>query len=372
MNNKKTDQYEIGNEEIDLGKLILDLWEHKKTIIAFIMCLLIFVFTYHIFKKKEYTFILEVHPINEVVEDSGYDQFNTFMSALTFAKKNIEGEKPKQITPAYLLNFFTNNIENLEILKTSIIKSNLEDLDVNNFDDIYNFLKVSPPDIKKNEKRNKLEFSYSDKEKGLTFSKVLEKEINENIRTFLLKKFTILLNSKKQINLYEIEDLNFLINLEEEQYKKTIEHRLAYLKEQSEIARTLGIKTNTVATQNFESKNTSVLNIKTDTPFYFAGYEAIEKEIELINSRLNPKLFIGKLIDLERQKILLSENKNIDRVQKEFVTTPVYTAKNFKAGEFMLKSIETTSLIKFYLLAIVLGGILGSIFVLIRGQLKKN
>lgn len=372
MNSKKTDKYEISNDEIDLGKLILDLWEHKKTIIAFIMCLLILVFTYHIFKKKEYTFIFDVHPINEVVEDSGYDQFNTFISALTLAKKNAEGEKPKQITSAYLINLFTNNIENLEVLKTSIIKSNLEDLAVNNFDGIYNFLKVSPPDIKKNEKRNKLEFSYSDKEKGLTFSKVLEGEINENIRTFLLKQFTVLLDSKKQINLYEIEDLNFLINLEEEEYKKKIENRLAYLKEQAEIARTLGIDKNTVATENFESKNTSVLNIKTDTPFYFAGYEAIEKEIELINSRLNPKLFIGKLIDLERQKILLSENKNIDRVQKEFVTTPVYTAKNFKAGEFMLKSIETTSMIKFYMLAIVLGGILGSIFVLIRGQLRKN
>jgi hypothetical protein len=58
------------------------------------------------------------------------------------------------------------------------------------------------------------------------------------------------------------------------------------------IARKLGIKKNTIESQMFDTQNTVVTNVKTDTPFYLRGYEAIEEEINLIKGRKNKSAFV--------------------------------------------------------------------------------
>ena len=56
-----------------------------------------------------------------------------------------------------------------------------------------------------------------------------------------------------------------------------IKDKLAFLSEQAAIARRLGVKKNTIESQMFVTQNTVVTNVKTETPFYLRGYEAIEE-----------------------------------------------------------------------------------------------
>ena len=116
-------------------------------------------------------------------------------------------------------------------------------------------------------------------------------------------------------------------------YKITITNRLAFLKEQAEIARTLNIKKNTLETEYFQTDNTIVTNIKSENSYYLKGYEMIEKEISLISSRENEKAFISNLIELEKSKRDILQNKKIERLKFLFSQTLVIDKNNFKAAK---------------------------------------
>ena len=61
----------------------------------------------------------------------------------------------------------------------------------------------------------------------------------------------------------------------------------------------LGVE-NTIEAQTFPIPTGIVANVLTDTPFYLYGYEAVEKEIELIEGRENTRAFTEGLRDLEQ------------------------------------------------------------------------
>ena len=69
---------------------------------------------------------------------------------------------------------------------------------------------------------------------------------------------------------------------------KFINDRRKYLFEQAEIARSLGISNPTFDSSTFTAETGDRLTtLEKEQPFYFRGYIAIEKEIELLNSRGN-------------------------------------------------------------------------------------
>ena len=115
---------------------------------------------------------------------------------------------------------------------------------------------------------------------------------------------------------FEIQDTQTQIENAIADYERTTTDRLAFLYEQASIARTLGVAKNTIEAQTFGAQTGIVANVKTDTPFYLRGYEAIEKEIELIEGRKNKAPFINGLIDLERKLRELEQDRTLERVAK--------------------------------------------------------
>ena len=85
---------------------------------------------------------------------------------------------------------------------------------------------------------------------------------------------------------------------------------MAFLREQSAIARKLGVKNNTIETQSFGGKNSVVTNVKTDTPLYLRGYEAIEKEIELIEARENKEAFVSGFAGVRAKETPIRAGQN--------------------------------------------------------------
>jgi LPS O-antigen subunit length determinant protein (WzzB/FepE family) len=119
----------------------------------------------------------------------------------------------------------------------------------------------------------------------------------------------------EQNHQFQIEDVETLIANALNDYERTKNNRLAFLREQAAIARKLGVAKNTIEAQMFNSQNGVVANVTTDTPFYLRGYEAIEKEIELIEARTDKRAFINGLLELEQKKRGLEQDKTLFRAE---------------------------------------------------------
>ena len=84
------------------------------------------------------------------------------------------------------------------------------------------------------------------------------------------------------------ESLEFFLQLKKSLVINKDLERIAYLREQSSIAKELGIENNQVETINDAVDNSFLLNINTNNEnaaYYLRGYKAINKEIQLIKIR---------------------------------------------------------------------------------------
>lgn len=203
---------------------------------------------------------------------------------------------------------------------------------------------------------------------------------------------------------FKLEDIQLQIKNTIKDYEIETENRLAFLTEQAAIARALNIKKNTIESQVFSTQNSIITNVKTDTPYYLRGYEAIEKNIELIKKRKNKKSFIKNLFDLEKQKRSLEEdktlvraernkvfletilslenarrdlleNKSLERIKNLFNTTPIVNNQNFKAAHILTKNTmykTSITLTKVILFSIIIGLILGISYALISYSFEKR
>ena len=237
----------------------------------------------------------------------------------------------------------------------------------------------------------------------------------------------------EQNHRFQLEDITTQIDNALRDYDRKTADRLAFLREQAAIARKLGVSKNTIEAQMFNAQNGVVANVKTDTPFYLRGYEAIEKEIELIEARSDKrafvsglleleqkkreleqdktlqraemkKVFLDSMLELEKQKRKLEQDRTLQRVEKNkafldslidlekkqreieqnksleradilFASTPIMSANDFSAVSVTVEatSFETKSKKMLMLaLAVVIGGMIGVFYVLISSAVRNR
>ena len=329
------------NDEIDIFDIILNLWENKIKIIGITTAFLILGFLYFNFLDKNFIATTNVKPIS-TFEANKYKLYNSL------AGEDVDVEGVSNINQETLLDLFIQKIKTTEIIEDGIIKLKLVNKD--NFKTEIDYQEkiqqtailivdqIKPPSVdEKNENKKKpywkLNFKISDKESWKNFLKYLENKANEEIRQSLINTFNKEIDILNVNLKFELEDIEQKIANELNDYKISITNRLAFLKEQAEIARTLNIKKNTLEAENFQTDNTVVTIIKSENSYYLKGYEMIEKEMSLISSRENEKLFIVNLIELEKSKRAILQNKKIERLKFLFSETPVANKDNFVAAK---------------------------------------
>ena len=220
-----------------------------------------------------------------------------------------------------------------------------------------------------------IEFEFNDEEKWLNVLADVKAKANQNVRELIKADFSTTLAAAQKKSAFEIEDISTTIDNALSDYDRKADDRLAFLREQSAIARKLGVKNNTIETQSFGGKNSVVTNVKTDTPFYLRGFEAIEKEIALIEARENKKAFVSGLLELEQKKRGLEQDKTLERADALFADTPVMSDDHFSAVVMTAAATEFESKSKRMLMlamAVVLGGLVGTFYVLIANAMRKR
>jgi len=377
------------DDEIDLIKVFLALWEGKIKIISSAVIALLIALGFIFFSPKpNFEATTEIKPLSSF-QLQPYNLLNSFIENIEEQEKNsYNSDVYFKITPQTLLSLYLEQFESKEFFVKAVDELGLlQKSDFETVDDYNNAILrfvsnieiLSPTNDEKTKpndqrKYHKIKFTYNDQE---IWKKVLynfNAYSKEYIRQELSKRFNQNLSIAKQKMNFLLEDIRVQIENAFTDYDKKISIRLAFLDEQKQIARKLGVAKNTIETQIFDAKNGAVANFKTDTPFYLRGYEAIEEEIKLLKNRDDKRLFINNLLELEDQERALEQDKTLDRVKNLFVKTPVVTKDNFvvlnldiEGTDFKTKNNKITILVAFFI-----GGFIGVFYVLISSAIKNR
>jgi len=365
------------DDEIDISEIILNLWENKIKIIGITTAFLILGFLYFNSLNNNFTATTNVKPISTFESDE-YKLYNS-----------LAGEGIFNINQKNLLDLFIQKIKTEEIIADGVIKFKLVNKDDFQTENDYKEMiqrttilitdQIAPPLVDdENENKKKphwtLNFKTRDKESWKNFLKYLENKANEEIRQSLINRFNKEIEILNVSSKFKLEDIEQKIEDELNYYKISITNRLAFLKEQAEIARTLNIKKNTLEAENFQTDNTVVTNIKSENSYYLKGYEMIEKEMSLISSRENEKLFIPNLTELEKSKLAILQNKKIERLKFLFSGTPVYK-DNFIAAkiDFLTTDYKSEqSLTKILSISLIIGLIVSLIYLFLSNIIHSR
>ena len=364
---------QINNEEINFIELMLIFWKGKWKIAVIVVISFIAAISYQSTKTKNFTAITEIKSVSSLALNKYIVLNNTIKLTDTDSKFNFQ-----KITELNLLNLYIDTLNDKSIFEDAMHKLNFLDASQYSDEQEYNeaisklasSVKILSPLIDQKKEGN-LEISYytinfihDDVKKWKNALIYVDELANQTVKQNLVKSYNNTLSFLKQDQEYQLEKLKTLITntqidfdkemkkLEMNQefqlvdiqtkidnalvdYDRKTADRLAFLREQASIARKLEIAKDTIETQMFSAKNTVVANIKTDTPFYLRGYEAIEKEIELIEERDDKQAFVSGLLELEQEKRILEQDKTLLRVEKNkiFLDSVIELEKKQRAIE---------------------------------------
>jgi len=375
------------NDEIDLLELFQTVWDGKWKVVGFALISVLSVIGFQ-FTQPPPSFVAttEIKSITSV-EAERY----TASNAIGFYEvMPTKVDKTNALNNSVLLDLFIEKLDERVLFEEAIRKFSL--LDASKYEDEKAFndavielaasIEILPPSNvggkdKKSDIRRywQLVFEFNDDEKWKDVLAFVSDSANESVRQTLLKKFEISLSVAKQKKTFEIEDLSVQIDNVLSDYDRKISDRLEFLKEQAAIARKLGVAKNTIEAQTFSAQNGMVANVKTDTPFYLRGYDAIEKEIELIESRKNKEAFANGLLELEQKKRALEQDKTLERAESLFALTPIASPNDFSAVSVSVEATDFEYKSKRLLmlaLALVVGGMIGVMYVLISNAVRNR
>ena len=363
----------LPSDEIDLLQLIETIWDGKWKIIAITAaCVLGFSGFQVVSPAPSFVATTQIKPVSSKEADA-YMALNS----LEFYK----------ITKKDLLALYNERLTQPDTL-VKIFKE-LALLDREGFDseDEYDFalrslaseVTVLPPvnvDGKERgeQRRNwTLSIGYDDRDKWLSALNQLNDIATKEVLDINNRRFETLVRTQMLKRSFELEDISTQITNILVDYDRKTSDRLAFLSEQALIARKLGVAKNTIEAQTFSAQNGVVASVKTDTPFYLRGYEAIEKEIELISSRKDKRAFVSGLLELEQKKRALEQDKTLQRAETLFTQTPLAKPSEFSAASFAIEATRFEYKSKralMLVLAAVVGGMIGVVYVLIASAMR--
>ena len=399
VNNSK-----IYNDEINLIELMYTLWQGKWKIAAAVVISFIAVISYQSTKTKNFTAITEIKPIG-FLELNKFFMFNSLITnanintdtnnidtnntdtnnigANTSERINV-AVKIKKITSLRLLNIYINVLNNRSVFEDAIRKFNLLEASQYNNEQEYNeaiirlasSIRILSPSVKgKNLETSypTINFTYHDAEKWKSVLTYVDEFANKLVKKTLTEEYNNTIIYLKNERKHLLEDISIKINNHLIDYDREVSDRVAYLEEQSAIAKKLGIAKNTIEVVTFGNQNALLSSVQTDSPFYLRGYEAIDKEIELIELRKDKKAFIQGLFELEKKKRAIEQDQTIERIKLALQSNLLVGNNQFSAASInaITTKFEYNDNKKMPMIAIVAGLMVGIFYVLISNALQS-
>ncbi len=365
----------IKDEEIDFIETLIIIWKNKWKVLIITLLTVLAMFAYQKSIKNEVGFeaTTEILPLSYFDEKS-YKTYNSY-------SKNLYDQK--YISSSYLINKYIllsafEDILNEKTLFISAAKQsnlvNKESYENNKkyeeaIKKLVSSIEIKGPKLDgagKIAENLSIRVEIENPKNWKKFLLSLQDIANYEVQIFLKKNFENYIFNENKLNTFAIKDMDDLIFSSFEYHDLKILNRLAFLNEQAKIARSLNIDKYKPGTElRYES-------------YYFRGYEAIEKEIELIQNRKDKKVFIDEYASLERKRSDLINNHKVKRLENLFKSTPIVMSQKFKAARIMIDSTiykskgNVLNKTRLFMISIIVGLLSGTLFVLILNAIQKR
>jgi len=360
----------IPPEEIDLFQIIDDLWKDKIkitifTIIAGILGVALYFITpkefevYTDFSPAKSSFFLNYYNLNKALKTNDF--------GFSMEKDNI-------------FNLVIEEFNDLDELRSVFLKNeNINNQFLSNLDNeaqmnlINNFAKkfeIIPPF--KDEKKWKLKFVWSDVEEGKEIFNSSIRLSQENLQKSLindLDKYANFIDFQNNLTRESLEkEISMLLKSE----TLNLEKRVLYLSEQAEIARSLGIQKNNLDEIELSSLNQNIMEFNVSTssmPEYLRGYDALEKERDLLIERSTKEILLSSKDYIEKLNQIEQLDTDIRSKQLRVISSIITTDNphNWVYYDFTISEINNIhrSLITYLTLSLLLGVFTISFYVLV-------
>jgi LPS O-antigen subunit length determinant protein (WzzB/FepE family) len=320
----------VDEDEIHLIDLLQIIWENKIKIFMITIISSLIGCGYYYQLPKDYLNSLN---INKIDNYEIFDLRSVTKMISSSRHSKITQENNDNYTSQKLLVRFIDELEDYEeffinLKNTKKIKKNIENLSIEDQEiklfKYANLLEIVRPT--KNEDKYLINFKWDDSDEA---RKILQD--------------TLSLTHK---NLQELiyENLKQTSEIEKKLIFSNDKERLTYLKEQSSIAKELGILDNQVDNVNLSQSNISFNINSADVAYYLRGYKAIDKEIELIKNR-----------DYQKFKLIEQEINTLKKKNSKLVNYNVYSMN--------IKNLKNIKLV--LMISILLGLVIGVFYVFI-------
>jgi len=230
----------------------------------------------------------------------------------------------------------------------------------------------------KKEKNWTLSFEWHDHIEGAKLFNDAIRQMLSNIKNISVSNVNELAEVIDIQNTRNLEQLRNKLSLIEKNQTYIIKKRIQYLREQSAIAKELGIETNRLDANALSksSKNAISLSVNSnDVPFYLRGYKAIDKEIALIESRSDEeKLLIADgYIQTKEEIISLETDLSSSQLRNAAEVIANDIPNDWVQFDLSIADVKSQKKSMLYVaLSIVLGGMVGAMYVLISNAVRKR
>jgi LPS O-antigen subunit length determinant protein (WzzB/FepE family) len=230
----------------------------------------------------------------------------------------------------------------------------------------------------KNKENWTLSFDWHDDIEGAKLFNDAIRQTLSNTKNILVSNVNELAEAIDIRNTRNLEQLRNKLSLIEKNQIDRNKERIQYLREQSAIAKELGIETNRLDANALSQSSQSAISFSVnsnDVPFYLRGYKAIDKEIALIESRSDEeKLLIADGYIQTKEKIISLEtdlSSSQLRNAAEVIANDI--PNDWVQFDLSIADVKSQKKSMLYVaLSIVLGGMVGAMYVLISNGVRKR
>ena len=395
------------NNEIDILSLLTTIWDGKWKIavITIITSLISSFYLYStpssfklssIIDYDDQNAFVKFKALNDILEENNIlDEDNKNKSKNKSNGSIINGE----LIFRMFVNEFNDYDEMINVLsKNAFVYNKIKNL--NNFEkrkalaNLANNFKILKP--KRNNKDWEIVFQWHDIDEGILLMQSAFKLTLNNVKKKLLMDIDSLASALDNENERATISLYNKLNANRELYNLSTAKRKLYLTEQSNIAKELGIENNKLKSPeflndktNFDSLNDTsgnvvmpsyALNVElpdiSNFPYYLRGFKAIDKEIELIQSRSkkDKDLMTNGYLEIKKDLILIENDSRSSQLRnsaKFIIEEDFNNWFNFNLEFAKITDLKNTNL--YLLFSIFFGLIISMFYIYLMNAIKvKN
>jgi len=366
---------QIQNDEIDLFEFFETLWDGKWKIILTTFVAAVIGVVFSVVKPNSFEVSIPFQSGKPSVFIT-YTSLNNLLKSNQFSFSVDENSIFK-----IFIAEFNDYEEMVDAVGTSeFVQKSIKDLDDDdkqraliNFAKAFEFKASS-----KNEENWTLSFEWHDDLEGMRlFNDAIRQTLSntKNISVSYVNELAEAIDIGNTRNLERLRnELSIIKKIQIDRVKK----RIQYLREQSAIAKELGIETNRLDANALSqgSQNTISLSVNSNgVPFYLRGYKAIDKEIALIESRSDEEKLLIADSYIQTKDEIISLETDLSSSQLRKAAEVIANDKPNEWVQFHLSIADVKSQKKSMLyvaLSIFLGGMVGVMYVLISNAVRKR